>query len=78
MNHIKKSSDDLVYSANHLTDMALNTKGTVEGVLGSVEEISKGTVTQAEGTATANSNVTKIGEQISYIRADHRGVECVQ
>ncbi len=67
VNHIKKSADDLVHSANHLTDMALNTKGTVEGVLDSVEEISKGTVTQAEGTATANNNVTKISEQISYI-----------
>lgn len=67
VNHIKVSADDLVRSANQLTDMALNTKNTVEGVLDSVEEISKGTVTQAEGTATANNNVTKIGEQISYI-----------
>lgn len=67
VNHIKDSADDLIHSANHLTDMAVNTKNTVEGVLGSVEEISKGTVTQADGTATASNNVTKIGEQISYI-----------
>lgn len=64
---IKESADGLVHSANHLTEMALNTQGTVEGVLDSVEEISKGAVTQAEGTATANNNVTKMGEQISYI-----------
>lgn len=67
VNRIKESADGLVHSANHLTDMALNTQGTVDGVLDSVEEISKGTVTQAEGTATANNNVTKMGEQISYI-----------
>ncbi len=67
VNRIKESADGLVHSANHLTDMALNTQGTVDGVLDSVEEISKGAVTQAEGTATANNNVTKMGEQISYI-----------
>ena len=67
VNRIKSSADDLVYSANQLTDMAQDTRQTVEGVLRSVEEISKGAATQAEGTATANDNVTKIGEQISYI-----------
>ncbi len=67
VNNIKSSADDLVYSANRLTDMAQDTKETVEGVLCSVEEISQGAATQAEGTATANDNVTMIGEQINYI-----------
>ena len=67
VNNIKNSADDLVYSANQLTDMAQNTKETVEGVLCSVEEISQGAATQADGTATANDNVMKIGEQINYI-----------
>lgn len=67
VNNIKSSADDLVYSANQLTDMAQNTKETVEGVLCSVEEISQGAATQAEGTATASDNVTRIGEQINYI-----------
>lgn len=65
--HIKSSADDLVHSANQLTDMAQTTKKTVEGVLCSVEEISQGAATQEEGTATASDNVGMIGEQINYI-----------
>jgi len=67
VNHIKESADDLIRSADQLTDMAQDTKKTVEGVLGSVEEISQGTVTQAQGTAAANDNVERIGEQIGFI-----------
>lgn len=67
VNNIKKSADELIHSANSLTDMAQDTQHTVAGVLTSVEEISKGTVTQAEGTATANDNVGRISEQIGYI-----------
>ena len=67
VNNIKKSADELIQSANSLTDMAQDTQHTVAGVLNSVEEISKGTVTQAEGTATANDNVGRISEQIGYI-----------
>lgn len=67
VNHIMESVDDLITSANLLTDMAQKTRGSVENVLDAVEGISKGTVTQAEGTTTANNNVERIGQQIGYI-----------
>ncbi len=67
VNHIKDSVEDLNHSANTLTDMAQETKGSVDVVIDAVEEISKGTVTQAEGTSSANSNVEMIGRQIEYI-----------
>lgn len=67
VNDIKESSDNLLRSAGKLTLMAQNTQDTAEGVLVSVDEISEGAKVQAEGTATANSNVIRIGEQIDLI-----------
>lgn len=67
VNDIKESSDNLLRSAGKLTLMAQNTQDTAEGVLVSVDEISEGAKVQAEGTATANNNVIKIGEQIDLI-----------
>ena len=67
VNNIKESTDNLVLSADKLTDMAQTTQSAVGGVLGAVGEIASGAKTQAEGTAEANDNVIKIGEQIAKI-----------
>ena len=64
---IKKSSSDLITSADQLTDMAINTRGTVDVVCQSLEEITKGSATQADETGVAKHNVDRIGEQITYI-----------
>jgi methyl-accepting chemotaxis protein len=70
VNNIKSSTSHLIQSADKLSDMAQNTQNTVEGVLNSVSGISEGAQTQAAGTADANSNVTKIQEQITYIAGE--------
>lgn len=64
---IKKSSSDLITSADQLTNMAINTRGTVDVVYQSLEEITKGSATQADETGVAKHNVDRIGEQITYI-----------
>ncbi|MBU5429840.1 cache domain-containing protein [Kineothrix sp. MSJ-39] len=64
---IKKSSSDLITSADQLTNMAVNTRGTVDVVYQSLEEITKGSATQADETGVAKHNVDRIGEQITYI-----------
>ena len=47
--------------------MAINTRGTVDVVYQSLEEITKGSATQADETGVAKHNVDRIGEQITYI-----------
>lgn len=64
---IKKSSSDLITSADQLANMAINTRGTVDVVYQSLEEITKGSATQADETGVAKHNVDRIGEQITYI-----------
>ena len=67
VNNIKVSAADLTVSADQLTGLAQGTKETVDGVYGSLEEITKGSVTQADETGVARQNVDMIGEQITYI-----------
>ena len=64
---IKRSSDNLMDSANNLTQMSEDTKNTMDGVVGSVDGISQGAMTQAESSATANENIVRISEQIDHI-----------
>lgn len=64
---IKRSSSDLIASADQLTNMAVNTRGTVDVVYQSLEEITRGSATQADETGVAKHNVERIGEQITYI-----------
>ncbi len=67
VNNIKVSAADLTVSADQLTGLAQGTKETVDGVYGSLEEITKGSATQADETGVARQNVDMIGEQITYI-----------
>lgn len=67
VNNIKVSAADLTDSADQLTGLAQGTKETVDGVYGSLEEITKGSATQADETGVARQNVDMIGEQITYI-----------
>ncbi len=67
VNNIKVSATDLTVSADQLTGLAQGTKETVDGVYDSLEEITKGSVTQADETGVARQNVDMIGEQITYI-----------
>ncbi|MBQ8528072.1 MAG: cache domain-containing protein [Lachnospiraceae bacterium] len=67
VNNIKVSAADLTVSADQLTGLAQGTKETVDGVYDSLEEITKGSVTQADETGVARQNVDMIGEQITYI-----------
>lgn len=64
---IKRSSDNLMESANKLTLMSEDTKNTMDGVVSSVDGISQGAATQADNSATANENIVKISEQIDHI-----------
>ncbi len=64
---IKSSSDNLMDSANILTQMSVDTKNTMDGVVGAVDGISQGAMTQAENSATANENIVRISEQIDHI-----------
>ena len=64
---IKRSSSDLIASADQLTNMAVDTRGTVDVVYQALEEITKGSATQADETGVAKHNVERIGEQITYI-----------
>lgn len=65
--NIKTASVDLISAADHLTVMAQDTKENVDNVYRSLEEITKGSATQADETAVARENVERIGEQITYI-----------
>ncbi len=67
VNNIKVSAADLTVSADQLTGLAQGTKETVDGVYGSLEEITRGSATQADETGVARQNVDMIGEQITYI-----------
>lgn len=67
VDNIKVSAGDLAVSADQLTGLAQGTKETVDGVYGSLEEITKGSATQADETGVARQNVDMIGEQITYI-----------
>lgn len=67
VNNMKDSSVDLIDSADQLTSMAGDTRQSVDVVYQSLEEITKGSATQAEETTVAKQNVERIGEQIGYI-----------
>lgn len=67
VDHIKDSSADLIQSADQLTDMAQNTRNTVDSVCSSMKDVTDGSVTQSEKTTVAIDHVTKIGEEITYI-----------
>ena len=67
VDNIKSSSVDLIRSADELTDMACNTRQTVDSVCDSMEDVTNGSATQTEKTADAIHNVSRIGEEITYI-----------
>lgn len=65
--NIKSSSSDLIHSADELTDMAYSTRQTVDSVCNSMEEVTNGSASQTEKTVDAIRNVSRIGEEITYI-----------
>lgn len=67
VDNIKSSSVDLIRSADELTDMACNTRQTVDSVCVSMEDVTNGSATQTEKTVDAIQNVSRIGEEITYI-----------
>ncbi|MCH5267916.1 MAG: methyl-accepting chemotaxis protein [Lachnospiraceae bacterium] len=67
VDNIKSSSSDLIISADQLTDVAQDTRSTVDSVCQSMEGITNASVTQTEETTLAIGNVGKIGEEIGYI-----------
>lgn len=67
VDNIKSSSSDLIISADQLTDVAQDTRSTVDSVCHSMEGITTASVTQTEETSLAIGNVVKISEEINYI-----------
>lgn len=67
VDNIKSSSVDLIRSADELTDMACNTRQTVDSVCVSMEDVTHGSAAQTEKTVDAIQNVSRIGEEITYI-----------
>lgn len=67
VDNIKNSSSHLILSADQLSDMAQDTRSTVDSVCQSMEGITDASATQSEETALAINNVTQIGNEIIHI-----------
>lgn len=67
VDNIKSSSSHLILSADHLTDVAQDTRNTVDSVCNSMEGITSASSTQTEETSLAIGNVVKISEEINSI-----------
>lgn len=67
VDNIKNSSSHMTSSADQLSDIALGTRGSVDSVRLSMDEVTRGSVTQAEETLSAIDNINRISEEITYI-----------
>lgn len=67
VDNIKNSSSHLIVSADQLSDMAQDTRSTVDAVCQSMEGITDASATQSEETTLAIGNVAKIGDEITHI-----------